>query len=193
MKRLLPPIACLLLAACSATPPQPLRLHQLSAQTTPANGAQTLPYNLGIGPLTWPPYLDHRPLVRRENAGSLRLAENDRWVEPLDVNFLRVLRENLARSLTPQRLQAHPWALNDVPAVSVPLEILQFDSDIHGETVLRARWRVIVGKRSGPERNSEYRVSTGSGNAPAVVAAQSEALARLATDIAAALPSRLPE
>jgi uncharacterized lipoprotein YmbA len=173
-----------LLTACSLTPPQTVRLYQLSAQALPVENAG-LPQSVGIGPLKWPEYLNRRQLITRLDAGSIETAENERWAEPLDTNFGRVLRENLVRQLKPQRLQAHPWPLTDAPAISVPIEVLQFDTSTQGEAVLRARWRIVgqdKKERLG-ERNSEVRIKAKDGSSAAAVAAQSEALARLSEEI----------
>lgn len=173
-----------LLAACSIAPPQAVRLYQLSPQAQTVAGA-SLSGSVGIGPLKWPDYLNRRQLVIRLDAGSIETAENDRWAEPLDASFDRVLRDNLVRQINPQRLQAHPWPLNDAPVINVPIEVLQFDTGAQGETVLRARWRIVGRDRQEllGERGSEIRVQAKDGSPAAAVAAQSEALARLSEEI----------
>lgn len=178
----------ILLAACTSTPPQAVRLYQLSAQTG-APAATALPYSVGIGPTIWPDYLNRRQLITRLDAGRLDTRDNERWAEPLDANFDRVLRDNLARQLRPQRLPAHPWALADAPARQVPLEVLQFDTSVRGETVLRARWRIVARDKSEivPERSSEIHLQARDSSPAAAVAAQSEALARLSEEIGQAL------
>lgn len=188
MTRLLPLALMAILAACAATPPEPLRLYQLGATTQAASPAR-MADSLGIGPLKWPDYLNRRQLLVRQDAFRIDALDNDRWAEPLDTGFERVLRENLARLLNPPRLQAHPWALTDAPALNVPIEVLQFDTSAQGETVLRARWRIALRDRKGEagERSSDIRVQAKDRSPAASVAAQSEALARLAAEIAAAL------
>lgn len=193
MSRLAPLTAALvsatvLLAACTSAPPQAVHLYQLSAQAQPEASA-SLPYSVGIGPLEWPDYLTRRQLISRLDAGRLDIHDNERWAEPLDTNFARVLRENLARQLQPQRLQAHPWPLADAPALQVPLEILQFDTSVQGEAVLRARWRIVARDKHelAAERTSEIRLQATDPSPAAAVAAQSEALARLSVEIGQAL------
>lgn len=185
MKALAPLAAALLLAACSASPPQPLHYYQLSAHS-PVDASASLARSVGIGPLKWPEYLNRRALLVRQDAHTLDSADNDRWAEALEANFERVLRENLARNANPQRLQAHPWPLTDAPAIQVPIEVLQFDSDRRGSTVLRARWRIVGRDKSEwlAERNSEIRIQAQDGSAAARVAAHSEALAQLGEEIA---------
>lgn len=172
------------LTACAGNPPQSVRLYQLSTRPATTAGV-SIAQSIGIGPLKWPDYLNRRALITRIDAGSIDTAENDRWAEPLDANFERVLRENLARQINPQRLQSHPWSLNDAPAINVPVEVLQFDTSAQGEAVLRARWRIVGRDRKEllTERSSEIRVKTKDGSPASAVAAQSEALARLSEEI----------
>lgn len=176
-----------ILAACSSHPVQPLRLYQLSAQTPVSD--HRLPRNLGIGPIKWPDYLNRRQIIVRQDASRLEPLDSDRWAEPLDTGFERVLRENLIHSLHPQRLQSYPWVLTDAPDISIPLEIFQFDTDARGRTSLRARWRVITRERRelATEHDSEITVQARDASPAAGVMAQSEAVARLAGEIAKAL------
>lgn len=174
-----------LLAACASNAPPPQRLYQLNANaasTAPASFTRTL----GIGPLLWPDYLRSRKIVLRLDANRITTLDDERWAEALEINFERSLRENLATLLQPPRLQTHPWALTDAPEIQVPIEILQLDTDTQGETLLRARWRIIKQDKStlSPERNSEIRLQARDASVAASVIAQSAALGRLSEEIA---------
>ena len=46
---------------------------------------------LGIGPIRFPAYLDREQIVTRTAQNRLDISENDRWAEPLEENFTRVL------------------------------------------------------------------------------------------------------
>lgn len=175
------------LTACSSQPVQPLRLYQLSAQTLASD--YHLPRNMGIGPIKWPDYLDRRQIILRLDANRLEPLDNDRWAEPLDTGFERVLRENLIRALHPQRLQSYPWVLTDAPDISIPVEVFQFDTDAQGHTNLHARWRVITRDRRelAREHDSEFTIQARATSPAAAVMAQSEAVARLASEIGKAL------
>jgi uncharacterized protein len=180
------------LTACVGGPVQATRLYQLSARSV--TGTAQLPLNIGLGPLKWPEYLDRRQIIVRQDASRLEPLDNERWAEALDTGFERVLRENLIRSAHPQRLQSFPWVLTDAPAISVPLEVFQFDTDAHGATVLRARWRVITRERKElvAERDSAITLQAADTSPAGAVAAQSEAVARLATEITRALQALPP-
>ena len=182
-------VACLpLFAACAGSPPAPVQLYQLGA-IAPAGNAPALNTSLGFGPVLWPEYLRRRQIVIRLNAYSIDTAENNHWGEPLRCNFGRTLRENISHLLKPTRLQSYPWNLADAPRIQIPLEVLQFDTSAQGETVLRARWRIITHdkKELAAERVSELRLQGTDRSMSAAVQAQSEALARLSAEISTAL------
>ncbi|HEX5606452.1 MAG TPA: PqiC family protein, partial [Candidatus Binatia bacterium] len=65
--------------------------------------------SLGIGPIKIPRYLDREQLVTRISQNRFAIAENDRWAEPLEENFSRVLSENLSILLQIDRVAAFPW------------------------------------------------------------------------------------
>jgi uncharacterized lipoprotein YmbA len=51
---------------------------------------------IGIGPVTLPKYLDRPQIVTFTSPYALNVVEFDRWAEPLESTFVRVLAENLA-------------------------------------------------------------------------------------------------
>ena len=50
---------------------------------------------IGIRPIDFPKYLDRQQIVSRTNGHRLKLAEFDRWAEPLGWSFARALAENV--------------------------------------------------------------------------------------------------
>lgn len=186
--RLTLPALLALLAACASTPPAAPRIHQLAA-SAPAGASAPFASSLGLGPVQWPDYLGRRQFILRRDATGLEALDSERWAEPLEAGFTRVLRDDLSRRLAAPRLAAHPWQLNDAPAVQVPLNVIQFDTDSSGQTVLRASWRIIAADRKplAAERTSEIRLRARDSSVPAAVAAQSAALGQLADEIRAAL------
>lgn len=180
-------IGATLLAGCANHSPVPSRLYQLSA--LPGAPKTSAGASIGVGPIAWPDYLDRRPVLVRVDANTLRASEIERWAEPLDLNFARVLRENLAKLSDKGPFVVYPWSAANPPQSSVRLEVLQLDSDSTGAAVLRARWHIVGAPtpETGGERAGEWRVQAKDGSVAAAVAAQSEAVAAMAKDIAEAL------
>jgi uncharacterized lipoprotein YmbA len=54
---------------------------------------------IGLGPVTFPEYLNRPQVVVRGSRNQLQMAEFARWAEPLVENFSRVLAENLSSLL----------------------------------------------------------------------------------------------
>src|SRR3954471_156925 len=93
-------LAGLSFAGCLTEPrPDPSRFFALTSlprtgpRTNEDSSLANAPF-LGIGPIKIPGYLDREQLVTRISQNRFAIAENDRWAEPLEENFARVLSEN---------------------------------------------------------------------------------------------------
>ena len=86
------------LAACGTFSPRPdpSRFFTLSSlpqveQGSLRNSTRPEKMFLGIGPIRFPGYLDRQEIVVRSAQNRFDVSENDRWAEPLQENFSRVL------------------------------------------------------------------------------------------------------
>ena len=187
----------LLAAGCGSfsAKPDPSRFFTLSALAQTENavpkagGAPGI--SLGIGPITLPGYLDRQEIVVRVAQNQINLSENDRWAEPLDENFTRVLAQNLAAILGAERVAVYPWPIDKRPLYQVEIDVLRFEADTAQEVQLSARWSVRnTGKKDAP-RYRETRLSrpAKSRSMDAAVAALSDALGDFSREIAEAIAS----
>jgi uncharacterized protein len=186
--------ACVLAAGCSVLSPQPDRsrffiLTPISdsagtgaqAASTSA-GAQLI---VGVGPVDFPDYLRRLPVVKRVAPNRVDLSDEERWAEPLDKNFVRVLSQNLARLLNTQRIEKFPWPVKDRIDYQVEIDVERFETTSDGQAQLMASWII----RDGPTDKILYASQTTAG-APAgpdelsASAALSGDLATLSKDIA---------
>ena len=55
---------------------------------------------LGIGPIKFPGYLDRQEIITRRGENRFMMSEHDRWAEPLEENFTRVLAQKYLRRRT---------------------------------------------------------------------------------------------
>lgn len=180
------------LTACSALAPRPdpSRYFTLAAlarpeeanMKEPPGGAEAL---LGIGPIKFPGYLDRPELVTRSSPNRFEVAENDRWAEPLEENFVRVLSRNLAALMRTDRIATYPWPVDRRPARQVEIEVLRFEANSSHEAQLSARWTIIDGPNRKPlfSKVSEVAFVAREHSADGDVAALSEALAELSREI----------
>jgi uncharacterized lipoprotein YmbA len=174
-----------MLAGCGVT--KPSRFYLLTPLDD--NGTRTITAPapvLGIGPVTFPAYLDRPEIVHRSGDNQLHYAGSHRWAEPLKLAFHRTLAENLAILLPLERVSLHPWPRSTRPDYQVIVDVARFDADAGGTVVLVADWEVIrPGDREVVDRNrARYTEAAGGLDYPAIVAAQSRGVERLSRDIA---------
>jgi len=112
--------------------------------------------------------------------------EYDRWAEPLDENFTRVLTRNLSVLLKTDRIVAFPWLPHESPHYRIEIQVLQFESNSAREAELSARWAIVdvTGKQEPRSRESRLTRPFKENSIDASVAALSETVADLSREIA---------
>ncbi len=145
--------------------------------------------SLGLKPVKFPAYLDREQLVTRSAQNRFEVSENDRWAEPLEENFTRVLLENLSALLPAEQIVAYPWPSNRNPNYQVEIEVLRFESNRARDAQLLARWTVIDSSNGTPLSFKESRLTRPAKgkSTEAAVAALSETVADLSRQIADAV------
>jgi uncharacterized lipoprotein YmbA len=184
------------LAGCGSLSPKPdpSRFFTLTAiaqpGAMPAKGSTNSPgVSLGIGPVRLPGYLDRQEIVTRVSQNRIDVSEYDRWAEPLETNFTRVVGQNLSVLLHTDRLVFYPWELNRRPNYQVTIEVLRFESNNQGEVQLSARWEILDTNKRMPLQAGESGITRQptAQSTDASVAALSEALGDLSREIANAV------
>lgn len=165
----------------------PSRLFALSPVSQAEEDANDYrPVSLGIGPIELPGYLDRQEIMVRVEPNRFDLFEYDRWAEPLDENFTRVLIQNLSILLRTHRIVAYPWSRDKKPCYRVGIQVLRFEINSLREAELIARW-AIVNANSKEEigfRESRFKQPAKEKLIGASVAALSETVADLSRQIA---------
>ena len=187
-------LVCFISAGCSflEVKPDPSRFFALTSLPRTGQTAQdatvTNQLILGIGPIKLPGYLDRQQMVTRISQNRFAVAENDRWAEPLDENFSRVLSQNLSILLQTDRIVAYPWLRSQQPTYQVQVEVLRFERNEEQTVELWARWTILDDARKTIGRKESYLTKpVGDKSTEASVAALSEAVADLSRDIANAI------
>jgi uncharacterized protein len=183
-------------AGCSTFSPRPdpsrfftlaplAQVEEIAAKS----GSDRARISLGIGPISFPGYLDRQEIVTRVTQNQIGVSENDRWAEPLDENFARVLSQNLSALLRLERIHAYPWPIDEKPNYQVEIEVLGFEANATGNVELLARWTVRdTGKKiSVQHRESRLLRPAKTKSTEAVVAALGEALGEFSREIADAV------
>jgi len=147
---------------------------------------------LGIGPIRFPAYLDREQIVTRAGQNRFDVTENDRWAEPLEENFTRVLSQNLGMHLGGARIIRYPWQTGQRPKFQIEMEVLRFEPNTRQEVELLAGWTLIdvSNKTALVSRESRIARRTAAKSMEASVAALSETLGDLSREIADTILAR---
>ena len=142
-----------------------------------------------IGPLTLTQVLDRPHIIIRHSENEIRVANLDRWAEPLHENFTRVLRDNLSALISQGRVIRFPPAASIPVAYQVIIEVMRFDGNPQNEVVLRAQWAVLGGDGDSVllKRQSDFKEPSEGDTIAEMVSAQSRLVAKLSRDIAEVL------
>jgi len=183
------------LAGCVAGTSAPTSFYVLTPTAAGASGGKPAQasvttkgkkFLLAVGPVNVAQYLDRPQIVSRGDGVRVSLAEFDRWAEPLDQSFGRVLAEDLARLAADSALVV-PGRDESEADARVVVDVARFDGSLNGEAVLVAGWVIRDrGGRAVSRGRADYRQSAGTSYA-SLVEAQSLLVGRLAQDIAAAV------
>jgi uncharacterized lipoprotein YmbA len=142
------------IAGCSILSPQPDRtkFFVLTAVTdagatgtasAAANGTSNLV--IGIGPIGFPDYLRRPEVVTRTSPTTVELSDLDRWAEPLDSAFARVLSEDLSGLLGTQRIVTYPWYKSSRVDYQVECDVVRFETNSSRGSQLHAQWSIRDG------------------------------------------------
>ncbi len=178
--------ASFFLAACLGPRADP-SAYFLLAPVPPPTVGPPLAVTIGIGPITIPGYLDRLQMVTRLGDNELAVSEVDRWGEPLAGSIAGTLKANLSALIAGSSYVAYPWYASEAPDVAVAVDVGRFEADAAGTVVLDATWRLTRGSMHIDGGGARIEEPPDAPGQAAAVAAQSRALARLSSDIAAAV------
>ncbi len=144
-------LTVMIVNGCAGTSP-PVTFYTLGvdasiSQSSPA-GTACSNKGIGVGPVSWPRYLDQPRIVTRTGPNTLGFDEFHRWGGTLQDDFKRVLIKNLSGMLQTNKITDFRKTLRYTPDYRVELDVRQFDGQLGGEVILDAAW-VIVDQKTG--------------------------------------------
>lgn len=148
-------LALIVLAGCLGKESTPSKYFLLTA--LPAATQSLLPEfaespTVAVSQTVLPAFLDRPQIVTRRGRNEINYAEFDRWAEPLEEGFTRVLRENLGRFLKPQHVHAPPWSRQMRLDYEVHTIVTKFTANLNTDEVeLVVLWRI-----AGPEGRATF-------------------------------------
>lgn len=181
----------ILAMGCSRTPtPRFYTLHALTdaGENEPGTRVDS-GVAVGLGPITFPQYLDRPQIVTRVSPNEVTFAEFHRWAEPLRDDFSNNLARNLSILLPTDRVAVYPWKSRTPVDVQVKIDVIRFDGELGKRVVLEAAW-VLFGKDVADpllSRASVLSEKVDEKGYEGLVEAQSRAIAGLGREIAEAI------
>lgn len=176
---------------CGTSQPSHFYLLRALAPASGSGPTETKQSNLslGLGPITFPQYLDRPQIVTQASVHEVELAEFHKWAEPLSENTSHVLAENLSALLSTDRIVQYPWKRSIDPDYQLFLEVMQFDGIKSQEAVLKVRWTLVRNdeKTVLQEKTSQFSESLRGPDYEDLVEAMSRMLASLSEEIADAI------
>jgi uncharacterized lipoprotein YmbA len=177
-----------LATGCSVLDPQPDRTQffVLSPLAEPAEGAGLQNAVVALGPVKLPDYLGRLEIATRTDENRLKFSDTDRWAEPLDVNFTRVLSQDLAILMNLGDIVSYPWFADTHVDYQIPVHVSRFEGQDEGDVVLQARWSGKAVKSGALLYAKDSRIVE-KGGENGTVGAMNAAVTELAREIAGVL------
>jgi uncharacterized lipoprotein YmbA len=180
----------LAVAGCASSPPSTFfslsPLPAAAGQGAMTGGA----LGIGLGPVTFPAFLDRPQIVSRDAGNRLAVDEYNRWGGTIQDDFLRVWSENLSYLVGTSRMVLFPSEVRYPLDFRVTADILTFEGTPGGEAVLKVRWAVLdplLERALAVHENTYRQPLRPPADHAALIAAMSAALGAFSADVAAVL------
>lgn len=177
---------CCLLSACQQSPRNNYYvLTEPAAESlSPAENITTV---IGIGPIQVAEYLNRLSIVYREEDGSLFMADNDYWAEPLNKGIARVIALTLTQVDSSRGFVSFPWRGDSSPRYSLRLQIHSLNRS-ESQANINATWELVDNtQKTVLHRRHFIRATAANPGAKALAQAYSQLLADLAREMDQAL------
>jgi uncharacterized protein len=142
---------------------------------------------IGLGPIHIPEYLNRPQMIVATSQNQYRLSEEHRWAERLDQNISHALFKSLPRQLGTDRIVRYPWSQRHTIDYQVGIDILEFNINANGQSILIAQWYVKSKDKPTIDKRSEYKSPASTTDHEMMVKAQSQCLTKLGKEISETL------
>jgi uncharacterized lipoprotein YmbA len=181
---LLIPVIASLAASCASSPP--VRYYGLEPIASAADsGSDNV--HIGLGPIAFPEYLRRPQIVTRSAGAELKVAEFDRWAEPVEDAFLRTVVTDVDALLDSAVVVAFPYSMSFRIDYRILGRVMRFDVDETGTAVLNVQWAAATpdGQEILGVRRSTYTARAASRDSyDSIVTALNETVEAFSRDVA---------
>lgn len=185
--------AASLAASCASSPPvRYYGLEPMESTEIHAKGEKMI----GLGPFTFPEYLNRPQIVTRTPGAELKLAEFDRWAEPIEDAFLRTVVTNVDAQLDSVIVVRFPYGSMVQVDYRLVGRVMRFDVDQTGTAVLNVQWGAATSQGEpilDPRRSTFTARAANRDSYDSIVTALNETVEAFSRDVADALRAALEE
>jgi uncharacterized lipoprotein YmbA len=173
------------LAACASAPMHYYTLVPPAGAVPPA--ATPAPFRFELLPVGIPAQVDQPQMVVRQGGQGVAMLDGRRWIAPLGDEVRGALSADLARDLGTQDVSGLP--AGDKPVLRIKVDLRRFDSVPGQYALVEAAWSVRAPRSDATLACTSRIQETVGAGFDALVAGHQQALAALATRIAAVAPA----
>lgn len=137
-------LSVILFTHCGSSPPiqKYILTPSIELDTETLSGKENTEITIGIGSIEFSEYLKRPEIVSFKGNNELNVDQFNRWAEPLEKNFERVLIENLSRLIPTNRIYIFPWQEEEPNSFQITIVVNEFGMRSDSSLVLDARWSV---------------------------------------------------
>lgn len=137
-------VSVILFTYCSSSPPvqKYILTPSIENDTETLSDKENTEITIGIGTIEFSEYLKRPEIVSFKGSNELNVDQFNRWAEPLEKNFERVLIENLSRLIPTDRINIFPWQEEEPNSFQITILVNEFGMRSDSSVVLDARWSV---------------------------------------------------
>lgn len=178
-------VVCSLLGACQSSPRK--NFYLLTAEPVATPSSTTIDTLIGVGPIEVAEYLNRLHIVYEVKDGSLVVADNAHWAEPLNEGIARVIGLNLTAQDARRGIVNFPWRRDTRPDISLRLALHSLHR-VDGKAYINATWELVdVNERTSLLRRHFVRQIPAGPGAKSLAQAYSQLLTELSTEMDQAL------
>jgi len=137
-------ISLALFSNCGSSPPiqKYILTPSIEINAETISGKTNSEVTIGIGSIEFSEYLMRPEMVSFKGSNELNVDQFNRWAEPLEENFERVLIENLSSLIPTDRIYIFPWQEEEPNSFQITIMVNEFGMRSDSSVVLDARWSV---------------------------------------------------
>jgi uncharacterized lipoprotein YmbA len=191
-------ICWLALAGCLGGPSGPTNFYMLSALSSSPAGTSAATaegrIRIGLTTVVVPEYLNRNEIVVNLDNTIYRLAEFNRWAEPLNDNLTRVLEANLTHLLSDDSIDVLLTTDSSIPTdYRLEVDVLRLDGNLGDQATLVAQWALLDAEDDELilMQRSEYQEPAADNTYKGLVLAKSRTIEKLSRDLAVGIKKAL--